>query len=170
MAEMKQMRTDAKSEEKWGEKQIRKEGYAAVKRRAEYELGKLQQRVDALLRDKDSLEKKFAAEGVPCDFELLTEVRHATARIGASVMLLVLEEHTRRENKLAADKEKLKETGSDKQVHEVVARYRKWGNDHLLSVFKFAFKIYQFAGGFDQASKRLFEELGRRLHVLASED
>lgn len=53
---------------------------------------------------------------------------------------------------------------------QVVARYRKWGNDHLLSVFKFAFKIYQFAGGFDQASKRLFEELGRRLHVLASED
>ena len=41
MAEMKQMRTDAKSEEKWGEKQIRKEGYVAVKRRAEYELGKL---------------------------------------------------------------------------------------------------------------------------------
>lgn len=40
-------------------------------------------------------------------------------------MLLVLEEHTRRENKLAADKEKLKETGSDKQVHEVTAQPRR---------------------------------------------
>ena len=82
MAEMQQMCKEARSEKKWGEQQIRKEGYMAVRRRAEYELGKLQQRVDALLRDKDNLQKKFEAENVPCDFELLTKVRHASSRIG----------------------------------------------------------------------------------------
>jgi len=103
-------------------------------------LFKLQPRIELLAREQDSAKRRFAANELVYDLAAdLQRVRHAAPALAMAVL---------------------------KAVPALIADD---GYDSLQAAFKFAFKVHQFAGGFDAETERLFNAVAAKLLELSKE-
>jgi hypothetical protein len=103
-------------------------------------LSKLQPRIELLAREQDSAKRRFAANELVYDLAAdLQRVRHAAPALAMAVL---------------------------KAVPALIAND---GYDSLQAAFKFAFKVHQFAGGFDAETETLFKAVAAKLLELSTE-
>uniref|UniRef100_A0A5B7ACC9 Protein CHUP1, chloroplastic n=1 Tax=Davidia involucrata TaxID=16924 RepID=A0A5B7ACC9_DAVIN len=115
-------------------------------------LEKVEQSVYALLRTRDMAISRYREFGIPVDWLLDSGV---VGKIKLSSVQLARKYMKRVASELAAL------SGPEKEPNREFL---------LLQGVRFAFRVHQFAGGFDAESMKAFEELRSRVHSQTSED
>eukprot|EP00963_Diacronema_lutheri_P007618 scaffold659_cov318-Pavlova_lutheri.AAC.19 len=108
--------------------------------RIEKHLDKVQKRVEALQRSQDADERRFIAHGIPWDKSIITQVQHSSLTMGQVYLELKLQEV----EKLRGDQDNKSQSTAHNQ---------------LTAAVRFAFKLHQFASGFDDACLQLFDRI-----------
>ena len=108
--------------------------------RIEKHLDKVQKRVEALQRTQDADERRFIAHGIPWDKSIIMQVQHSALSMGRLYLELKLQEV---ETLTLAPN-----NNSQKAAHT-----------QLTTAIRFAFKLHQFASGFDEACLHLFDRI-----------
>ncbi|KAK1280556.1 hypothetical protein QJS04_geneDACA002905 [Acorus gramineus] len=114
-------------------------------------LEKVEQSVYALLRTRDMAISRYREFGIPVDWLMDSGV---VGKIKLSSVQLARKYMKRVSSELDAL------TGTDKEPNREFI---------VLQGVRFAFRVHQFAGGFDAESMRAFEELRSRVHAQSSE-
>ncbi|KAK1321489.1 hypothetical protein QJS10_CPA03g00432 [Acorus calamus] len=114
-------------------------------------LEKVEQSVYALLRTRDMAISRYKEFGIPVDWLMDSGV---VGKIKLSSVQLARKYMKRVSSELDAL------TGTDKEPNREFI---------VLQGVRFAFRVHQFAGGFDAESMRAFEELRSRVHAQSSE-
>ncbi|KAJ7943221.1 Protein CHUP1, chloroplastic [Quillaja saponaria] len=115
-------------------------------------LEKVEQSVYALLRTRDMAVSRYREFGIPVDWlqdsGVVGKIKLSSVQLAKKYM-----------KRVASELDVL--TGPEKEpTREFI----------VLQGVRFAFRVHQFAGGFDAESMKAFEELRSRVHTQASED
>ncbi|CAD7695803.1 unnamed protein product [Ostreobium quekettii] len=113
---------------------------------------KVQDRMDVLNRTKESDEARFKNHDVPWNKKLMTEVKHASLHAMDLYMQVALDEAH----------EAMKSSLADKKKREKALAV-------LTATIKFAFKVHQCVGGFNEGCSARFGEVSALTRQLTSE-
>ena len=127
-------------------------------------MDRIQRRVEALERTADGDSRRFSEHGVPWDKGCVTATRHGTLRLAERYMRVCV---TAAEAAAASAREPHAGgrapggSGGAAAGHDVLgaAESERRARDVLASAVRFAFRVHQFAGGFDADCKSTFEEV-----------
>jgi len=120
-------------------------------------MDKSKNRVDVMLRTKDSDEKKFKENRIPWNPKIYTEVKIASLSALVVYMEIVLEEVETVMSAAPAEESPQRGKAIDKSM------------GLLTGAINFAFKAHQFAGGFTESCNAKFAEIASKTRELKSE-
>ena len=116
-------------------------------------MDRIQRRVETLERTADGDARRFSEHGVPWDKGCVTAVRHGTLRLAEQHMRVCV----------AAAAPAAAATATTATTEKGDAESERQVRDVLASAVRFAFRVHQFAGGFNAECKSTFEEVKTKL-------
>ncbi|KAI4312136.1 hypothetical protein MLD38_036982 [Melastoma candidum] len=114
---------------------------------------KMKREIDAIERRKDEESKLFERNQIKFDFGILTRIKEAAVDVCSGCMELSLKEGNE------------SEVVKDKQGRRKSVKQRNQKNELLWRAVQFAFRVYSFAGGFDDHADKLVKELAREIEM-----